>query len=95
MTITTYKLQVSKGQSHRRVIDVVRRQVNLMVDSVARLHDPFALAHLTEIALAPCVCLPAVLPGLRLIECFGELSRHLDHLQEYGLPTEATPPETE
>src|SRR5690606_16535820 len=63
MAFLTEQLQVIKTQSNLRVVDVLGRQINLVV------HDLTAgAASLTQTVPVGNVCRPGALPGFRLVE---------------------------
>src|SRR5690606_572014 len=63
MAFLTEQLQVIKAQGNLRVVDVIRRQINLVVDDLAA-----GAASLTQTVPVGDVCRPGSLPDFRFIE---------------------------
>lgn len=68
VTIAAEQLEVRKVQRHARVPDVIRRQMDLVMDNDARFVDPALKTAFTQSALAPAVCVAAVAPRLGFVK---------------------------
>ena len=82
-------LEVVERERHMRVVDVLRRQVDLVVDHLRRTHDAVGVAAFAEAGRnhpprgvddAPHVCLAVAKPCGTRIELLGPILRHLNHV---------------
>ncbi len=64
MAVTTYELEVVPAERDIRVVNVLRAQVNLVMDDLTRSEASFGQASLTQSALALCVGVTSALPCL-------------------------------
>jgi len=68
VTVATEQLEVVPVQTNARVPDVIRRQMDLVMDNNAWPVDPALKAALTQSAPAPAVCIAAVAPRLGFVK---------------------------
>ena len=71
VTVPADQLEIVEGQSDGRVGDVLRRDVNLVMDDVARLVDPARQTDFTQSPAVGGVVSAAGLPRCALVESFG------------------------
>ena len=77
VTFSAQQLEVVKVQSDLWYVDCHRIDLDLVMHDHARLIYPLAQTVLTEMVLALCVFVPAILPRLAAIELSREWFSHL------------------
>ena len=76
VTTATHQLQIIPVQRYRWIIDVVRSDMDFMVNDFTRRNDAILQTFFTQPAHAGSIGIPAPLPGLTFVKAFGIFFRH-------------------